>query len=146
MDDARSGEGARHVWYTEGQKQALQSMPDKGPVDMLNFIRLYPTACYEKGSGFEDKGWTGMDAYTEYNRAIGPLAASLGIGASYRGKPLLTAIGPETEQWDLVFSVRYPSPATFVEFTSHPDYVAQEFHRTAGVADSRLYMLGVKAK
>ena len=120
---------------------AFAALPSDQPIDMMNFIRFREKADYPPNSGFEDKGWTGAQAYAEYSRTIRQVADQAGARIIYSGDPRLTMIGPEGETWDRIFVVRYNSAAAFNAFISSSIYRANGFHRTAAVADSRLYRL-----
>jgi uncharacterized protein (DUF1330 family) len=64
------------------------------------------------------------------------------VGGSqfYAGIADMTVIGPESESWDLVAIVEYPNREAFLEMVSKPSYQACVFHRTAGLADTRIIM------
>ncbi len=55
---------------------------------------------------------------------------SLAVGTRSRRPP-----------WDLVLLVRQRDVQTFLAFAEHEDYLAGIGHRTAALADSRLYPL-----
>ncbi len=120
---------------------AMQALPTDQPFDMLNMIRYKDQADYKKNSGFEEKGWTGAEAYAEYSRHSSPIAQRAGGSVTYLGMPKLTMIGPMHEQWDAVFIVSYPNLAAFLALVQDPEYQKHAFHRRAAVADSRLIRL-----
>ena len=127
--------------YVNSDKKAytaMQDLPKDEPLDMLNMIRYKDKADYEEGSEFAEKGWSGAQAYAEYSRYASPIANRVGGKVVYLGAPQLTVIGPEHEQWDAIFIVSYPNLNAFLALIGDPEYQQHAFHRSAGVADSRL--------
>jgi len=123
------------------QIPALLKLPRDEPIDMLNLIQFKDVADYETGSGFEDKGWSGAEAYHEYARRSQIVIDRLEADIVYAGKPLITVIGPTDEKWDAMFVLRYENATVFRALLEDPDYKAHAFHRKAGVANSRLVRL-----
>jgi len=117
---------------------AMQKLPTDEPLHMLNMIRFKDKADYKEGSEFAAKGWTGAQAYAEYNRRSSPIANRTGGKPLYFGMPQLTLIGAEHEKWDVIFIISYPNLASFLALVSDPEYKKHAFHRSAAVADSRL--------
>lgn len=100
---------------------------------MLNLVRLREQAAYPDG-----RKASGLDAYRAYGRESGPVFRGLGGRQVWIGKPMLTLIGPDSEQWDIAFIAEYPSGAAFIEMIRDPVYREAVKHRQAAVADSRL--------
>ncbi len=119
----------------------LRDMDQKAPIDMLNMLRFRDRAEYADDSEFSQRGWSGAEAYAEYGRRIRNIGGPPQRTIAYQGGPQLTLIGPETEQWDAIFVVRWNSVADFLELINDPDYAKESSHRTAAVADSRLVAL-----
>lgn len=128
----------KYVNSDEKAYAAMQELPVDEPLYMLNMIRYNDLAKYDEGSEFASKGWSGSQAYAEYTRHSSPIAQRTGGNVVYAGKPQLTLIGPEYEQWDAIFIVSYPNLNSFLALITHPDYKKHAFHRSAAVADSRL--------
>lgn len=107
----------------------------RGPIHMLNLVRLRDQAEYEDG-----RSATGAQAYADYGRLSAPVLAKVGGRIVWRGKMEQMLIGPSAEQedWDLCFIAEYPSPDAFVTMIKDPDYRVAMAHRQAGVLDSRL--------
>jgi len=120
---------------------AFLALPQDEPIEMLNLIRFKDVAEYEAGSGFEDKGWSGADAYYEYARRSQVVIDRMDAEIVYSGRPELAMIGPKGETWDAVFVLRYANAVVFGQLLRDPEYQAHAFHRRAGVADVRLVRL-----
>ena len=118
---------------TREQFEALKNLPRDKPLNMLNLIRLRPSANYEDG-----RAATGAEAYTTYGQESGPIFAGVGGEIIWRGNPKTTFIGPRDEDWDIAFIARYPNLDAFITMIKDPAYQAIVFHRQAAVADSRL--------
>jgi len=108
---------------------------------MLNLIRFKDKAEYDIGSGFEDKDWSGAEAYYEYARQSQKVIDRMDAEIVYSGRPVMTVIGPKHETWDAMFVLRYKDVKTFGDLLRDPEYQTHAFHRIAGVADSRLVRL-----
>ncbi len=118
---------------------AFRNLPDDGPVNMLNLIRLRERAAYEDG-----RAATGREAYGTYGRESGPVFRRLGGRIVWSGAFSLMLIGPADEAWDICFIAEYPSAAAFIDMVKDADYRRAVVHRTAAVADSRLIRLSPK--
>src|SRR5689334_7933340 len=78
----------------------LQSLPDNGPVAMLNLVRLR-----ERSSDGDGSGW---DAYLRYSRAVMPLIKGRGGTVLWAGTADGLAFGSLGEgRWDYIVLVRY---------------------------------------
>ena len=131
---------SRNASPTEKQLSAMAALPDDGPVQMLNLIRLRPKAAYRDGTDA-----SGADAYAAYSRKTAPIFARLGGRIVWSGAPKLVLIGPEDERWDVAFIAEYPSAAAFFALMKDPEYQANLHHRQAAVEDSRLIRLAPNA-
>lgn len=116
---------------TADQMKTLFSSTDEGPVVMLNLLRYLPIAS-------DGSGRSGREAYNDYSAAVLPMVAARGGAILYFGSAGETVIGPDTEQWDDVVLVMYPSRAAFIDMTTSAEYLAIMGDRTAALADSRL--------
>lgn len=105
----------------------------RGPIHMLNLVRLRDRAAYEDG-----RVATGQAAYGEYGRLSAPVLGRVGGQIVWRGAMEQMLIGPAEEAWDLCFIAEYPEPEAFVRMIKDPDYQAAVVHRQAAVQDSRL--------
>jgi uncharacterized protein (DUF1330 family) len=120
-----------HVTPTGAQLEALAAAPDEGPVVMLNLLRYLDEA--NDGSGR-----TGRQAYLDYGTHVVPMVLGLGGDIVFQGEAGGMVIGPDTEAWDDVVLVRYPSRAAFLAMITSAEYLAIHHHREAALADSRL--------
>lgn len=125
---------------TREQFGAMMKLPDEGPIQMLNLIRLRVQADYEDG-----RTATGEEAYRNYGSESGPVFRRVGGRIVHSWDPKITVIGPAEERWDIAFIAEYPNAAAFGEMVKDPDYRLSVKHRQAAVADSRLVRLHPKA-
>jgi uncharacterized protein (DUF1330 family) len=51
----------------------------------------------------------------------------------WSGRPTHVLIGDETDRWDAIALVQYPSPKAFVEMVSSAEYQKEHVHREAGL-------------
>ena len=98
------------------------------PVFMLNLLRFAPDG--------------GAEAYATYAAAVQPHLERVGAEVAWAGECGPAMIGPEADEWDVAFVVRYPSRANFIEMVSDPAYLEISKHRSGGLADSRLIPCG----
>ena len=82
----------------------------KGPIHMLNLVRLLDRAAYPDG-----RNATGAEAYAAYGRDSGPVFTRLGGKVIWQGRFELMLIGPADERWDHCFIAEYPGVAAFVD-------------------------------
>jgi uncharacterized protein (DUF1330 family) len=115
---------------------AFRENDRRGPIHMLNLVRLNAQAKYPDG-----REASGAEAYASYGRESGPVFTRLGGRIVWQGKFELMLIGPGTERWDLCFIAEYPSVGAFVEMIRDPVYREAVKHRQAAVEDSRLIRL-----
>lgn len=110
------------------------SLPDNTPIVMLNLLKFREVAEY-KG---QPADYSGREAYRRYSEIALQKLAQIGARVTYVGDMKATLIGPESEQWDEVLLVRYPSKQAFFGMMQQPDFFEATRHRTAALADSRL--------
>ena len=106
----------------------VRSLPDTGPVVMVNLVRLRPTSLDGDGAGW--------DAYVRYSRLFMPLLRACGGSILWGGKGEGLAYGDLGDQrWDYIVLVRYPSRAAFLETVTSDAYATANLHRENGVED-----------
>lgn len=127
---------AHYTDPTREQFGEMMKLPDEGPVQMLNLIRLREKAVYEDG-----RVASGEEAYRAYGAESGPVFAGVGGRIVSAWEPKLVLIGPQDETWDIAFIAEYPGAAAFGEMVKNPDYQKAVKHRQAAVSDSRLIRL-----
>lgn len=121
---------------TSEQLEAFRSLPTDTPIFMLNQVRFRERADYA-----DDTHVSGAAAYGQYATETAPLLNGVGGEVIWRGLPETTLIGPNEENWDLVFIVRYPNAHAFLKMITSDDYRQAVTHRKAAVEDSRIIRL-----
>jgi uncharacterized protein (DUF1330 family) len=105
------------------QIAALRDLDWTGPIVMLNLLRFHPGG--------------GAAQYGAYGEAARPYLDRAGAKVRYLGRVAATVIGGEP--WDEVILVEYPSKQAFLGMVADAGYREAARHRTAALADSRLY-------
>ncbi len=101
----------------EVNAQLIASLPDAGPVVMVNMLRLRDRA-----------------AYRRYSELAMPLIKARGGTVLWAGDAEAVAYGDaQTDRWDYVVLVRYPSRAAFLDMVRSPEYAAANLHREQAV-------------
>lgn len=116
---------------------AFRAVPRKGPIHMLNLVKLRAVAAYPDG-----RTATGAEAYDAYGRESAPVFQKLGGRIVWRGTFEHMLIGPSDERWDRCFIAEYPDVDAFAAMIKDPVYREAVKHRQAAVEDSRLIRLG----
>ena len=102
----------------EVNAELIASLPDTGPVVMVNMLRLKDRA-----------------AYRRYSELTMPLIKARGGTVLWAGDGDAVAFGdPAADHWDYVVLVRYPSRASFLEMIRSPEYAVANTHREQAVA------------
>jgi uncharacterized protein (DUF1330 family) len=95
----------------------IASLPDSGPVVMVNLLRL------------RDR-----EAYKRYSELAMPLIKARGGTVLWAGHGEAVAFGdPASDHWDYIVLVRYPSRAAFVDMVGSPDYAQANLLREQAV-------------
>ena len=124
-----------HTAFDATAFRAFRDHPRRGPIQMLNLVRLRPVPDYP--ADFDGpRHPTGAAAYAAYGTGSAPVLARVGGRIVWRGRPEFALIGPEA--WDLAFIAEYPDALAFAAMLKDPDYRAAMAQRQAAVADSRL--------
>lgn len=109
-------------------EDVLRTLPDDGPVTMLNLMRFRERSLDGNGSGW--------DAYLRYSALTIKLIKARGGTIIWTGNAEAVALGePDRHRWDYVALVRYPSRAAFIDMMTSADYAAANVHRENGCAD-----------
>lgn len=123
----------QHVDPERDRFEAFKQLPRDVPIMMLNLLRFRERAAYADG-----RDVSGAEAYAAYGRESAPVFGRVGGEIVWRGDPEVVLIGPQDEEWDMLFVARYPTAGAFLEMVTDPDYREAVKHRQAAVLDSRL--------
>lgn len=106
----------------------VESLPDDGPVVMVNLVRFRERSLDGNGSGW--------DAYTRYSRADMPLLKRVGGTVLWAGHVEGVAFGNVGGgRWDWVVVVSYPSCSAFLSMMTSSEYQLANVDRENGVED-----------
>jgi uncharacterized protein (DUF1330 family) len=106
----------------------VRSLPDSGPVVMVNLVRFKAASADGDGSGW--------DAYLRYSKGFATLMKAAGATILWAGNVEGAAFGDlGGRPWDFVVLVRYPSRRAFLEVLTSDDYAKANRHRENGVED-----------
>lgn len=110
-----------------------------GPVVMLNLNRYRERAEYEGEVPGEDSAdVSGHEAYLRYAVVAVAVLARVGGRILWQAEAKLTAVGDETDRYDEVVAVWYPSLAAFVALATDAEILEARAHRTAGLERAAL--------
>ena len=108
--------------------ELVRSLPDHGPVVMVNLVRFRDRSLDGNGSGW--------DAYSRYSKGDMPLLRKVGGTVIWAGHVEGASLGDLGDgRWDWVVLALYPSRAAFLEMMTSPDYAAINVDRENGVED-----------
>ena len=101
----------------EVNAELIASLPDTGPVVMVNMLRLRDRAAYQR-----------------YSELTMPLIKARGGTVLWAGNGEAVAFGDaQADRWDYVVLVRYPSRAAFLDMIRSGEYAAANVHREQAV-------------
>jgi uncharacterized protein (DUF1330 family) len=101
----------------EANAELIASLPDAGPVVMVNMLRLRDRA-----------------AYRRYSELTMPLIKARGGTVLWAGNGEAVAYGDaQGDRWDYVVLVRYPSRAAFLDMLRSNEYAAANVEREQAV-------------
>ena len=107
--------------------EGLSALPDDAAVVMLNLMRFRDRSLDGNGSGW--------DAYLRYSALAIKLIKARGGTITWTGTAEAVALGmAETNRWDYVALVRYPSRAAFIDMMTSPEYAQANVERENGCA------------
>jgi len=116
------------TYPTDLNEDLVRSLPDTGPVVMVNLVRFRERSLDGNGSGW--------DAYARYSKGDMPLLKKVGGTVIWAGHVEGTALGDLGDgRWDWVVLVLYPSRAAFLEMMTSPEYAEINVDRENGVED-----------
>jgi uncharacterized protein (DUF1330 family) len=103
----------------------LASSDDSTPVVMLNLLKFKERS--------DDGERSGQEEYGSYAQSVTKMVEERGGKLVWSGRPEQILIGDETQEWDVVALVEYPSRKAFIEMVSAPDYMEAHTHREGGL-------------
>jgi uncharacterized protein (DUF1330 family) len=107
----------------------LEDMDHQGPVVMVNLMRFHERSLDGDGSGW--------DAYLRYSALTVPMIKARGGTLLWTGDAKAVALGSQdSNQWDYLALVYYPSVAAFIDMMTSADYERKcDPHRRNGCAE-----------
>ena len=109
-------------------REFVASLPDDGPVVMVNLVRFRERSLDGNGSGW--------DAYTRTARPTCRCSKRVGGTILWAGHVEGAAVGDLGEQrWDWVVVVLYPSRAAFLSMMTSPEYALANVDRENAIED-----------
>jgi uncharacterized protein (DUF1330 family) len=115
----------------------ISELTDTGPIVMVNLLKFRETGANKKESG--------EGAYTRYMINVAPLLEKAGGRLVWMGSVKQVFIGADTDHWDRVMLVEYPSCKAFLDMISAPEYLEVHKDREAGLETSALLMTKTEA-
>jgi len=104
------------------------------PIVMVNLLRFREQASYAES----EITCTGQEAYRKYSKAVIPLIFEVGGFPVWAGSVRSALIGVDSEKWDQVALIAYPSRKAFVDMHCTQAYIDCVKHRNASLEDVRL--------
>ena len=109
------------------------------PVVMLNLNSYRERAAYEEEvPGGLPADVSGHEAYMRYGGVALAVLARLGGKVLWQADARTTVVGDDTDRYDEIVAVWYPSLAAFVALATDPEILAARAHRVAGLERSAL--------
>ncbi len=118
------------VFPNDEQLNGFADNLEKGPIKLLNLIKLKKYAEYNDG---RETNLTGLEAYTLYGKETQEHLKKVGAKVIFSGPVSRLMIGEIDELWDLVAIAEYPNRAAMLKMITDPDYIKSSEHREAGL-------------
>ena len=118
---------------------AIAGTDADGPLVMLNLNRYRARAAYEgdpPGGGSPDV--SGREAYERYGAEAIEKLGRIGGEVLWHTQATLTVIGDESDLYDEVIAVRYPSAQAFLDLALDAEIGVALAHRNAGLQRAAL--------
>lgn len=103
----------RSLEINNEELRAFMEQPEAGPIVMINLLRFRDRT---------ESGESGVEVYGRYARAAFTFVEAAGGKVMWQGQPTHLIIGGDTDHWDKVLMVEYPSRAAFVKMVSDPAF------------------------
>ena len=117
---------------TETQLRKITETDQESSFDMINLIKYRPTAIYESAAD-NAIGRSGREAYQEYGLVAFPKIIGMGGSLVYKGTCDHQFVGDESQNYDDLIIVRYPSRRAYLEMFNSTEYQEAIKHRKAGL-------------
>ena len=117
---------------TETQLREITETDQESSFDMINLIKYRPTAIYESAAD-NAIGRSGREAYQEYGLVAFPTISGMGGSLVYKGTCDHQFVGDESQNYDDLIIVRYPSRRAYLEMFNSTEYQEAIKHRKAGL-------------
>lgn len=131
-----------HLLPTDSQFEAfLQSRGTGESVALCHLLKFREQADYSNDPSAEP--CSGREAYRRYLGQATRYIESRGGTVLYYGSVDSLLIGPESDVWDEVLLVQFPSVEAVIEMMESDHYQAISHHRMAGLEDTRLLTLSL---
>ena len=114
----------------EEQLKGFTDEPEKGPIKMLNLVKLKDKAEYQDG---RESDISGLEAYTIYGKEVVEHLEKVGAKLIFSGVVDRLMIGEADDMWDLVAIAEYPNRKAMLEMIMDPDYLETAKHREAAI-------------
>ena len=124
---------------TDAQVNALLKADWTGPVVMVNLLQFRARAAYPRDYTGPNPDVTGAEAYQRYSEIAQACIGRTGGSVVWSGPGFATVVGPVNERWDHVVAVSYPNREAFLQLTQDPAYEEGVIHRTAALAETRVF-------
>ncbi|MBJ7347996.1 MAG: DUF1330 domain-containing protein [Thermoleophilaceae bacterium] len=127
---------------TQSQIEAISALIGTeagGPLVMLNLNRYRERAKYDgPPPGGESPDVSGHEAYGRYSEKALARLAEIGGEVLWYTQATMTVIGDDSDVYDEVIAVRYPSAQAFIDLALDPEIGVALAHRTAGLERAAL--------
>jgi uncharacterized protein (DUF1330 family) len=135
VDELVNFYGTGSLYPSREQWQLVANNSHDGSVTIVNFIQLRESADYDDGTTA-----TGLEALLRYSEISQKTVAKVGGEFIAQGLYGGVLIG-DSEQWDSIGIVRYPSIKAFIDVFRDPDYRLAHHHRAAGTLHHKMVLL-----
>ncbi len=123
---------------TPEQIAALSRPGADGPIVMVNLLKYHDRAAYSADRPEAKENLSGREAYRRYGTVALQHVTAAGGRVVWAGPQKLVVIGDETNEWDDVVCVFYPSRKAFLAMIANQDYLAAHHHREAALERAAL--------
>ena len=114
----------------EEQLKGFTDEPEKGPIKMLNLVKLKDKAEDQDG---RESDISGLEAYAIYGKEVVEHLNKVGAKLIFSGVVDRLMIGEADDMWDLVAIAEYPNRKAMLEMIMDPAYTETAKHREAAI-------------